>query len=72
MKQPKIRIVDINGTDFGIKHIVALSWNRDGVLSFVQVDFMGEHRDLLSMYSIDGNPEFINSHGNLIGSIIWD
>jgi hypothetical protein len=72
MKQPKIHIVDKNGTDFGVKDVVTLSWNLDGVLSAIQVDFMGKHRDLMPMYIIDGNPVFINPYGNLMGRIIWD
>lgn len=69
MKQLNIRIVDINGKDWGMKSIVSLNWNLQGDLWSIQVDFMGNHQDLLIMYDYDGLGEFKNTHGNLIGRL---
>jgi hypothetical protein len=69
MKQPKIRITDVHGTNFGIKNVTSVGWNIDGGLVEIKVDFMGNYYDLMAMYDIDCTGIFTNNPGNLKGEL---
>jgi hypothetical protein len=68
MKQPKIKITDIHGKDWGIKKVKTLHWNLDGKLNTIQVDFSRT----MDMYDLDDEGVFTNPHGNMKGVIIWE
>ena len=68
MKQPKIKITDIHGKDWGVKNVKTLHWNLDGKLNTIQVDFT----ETMDMYDIDDKGVFTNTHGNMKGVIIWE
>jgi hypothetical protein len=72
MKQLKIHITDIHGTDYGIKKVTCIVWNPEGKIVEILVDFMGEYRDLMAMYDIDCTGIFTNNSGNLKGELIFD
>jgi hypothetical protein len=66
MKQPRIRIKDTHGKDYGEKPVTAIHWNNDGEIISITVNFMGS--DMYPMVMIpDGNSSsFKNVKGNLI------
>ena len=68
MKQPKIKITDIHGQDWGIKKVKTLHWNLEGKLNTIQVDFT----ETMGMYDLDDEGVFTNTHGNLKGVLIWE
>ena len=68
MKQPKIKITDSHGQDWGIKKVKTLHWNLEGKLNTIQVDFSGT----MDMYDLDDEGVFTNTHGNLKGVLICE
>lgn len=72
MKQPIMRVTDIHGNDFGYKKIMKMSWDNDGHLWCVSIDFMdsGNSNEFSPFYNYTG--EFVNNHGNLKGEIVYD
>jgi hypothetical protein len=72
MKQPKIKITDTNGKDWGYKKVMSMNWDNDGRLWVVNVDFMesGNSNEFSPFYNYTG--EFTNVHGNLKGEIVFD
>lgn len=74
MKQPKIKITDTNGKNWGHRKIISMNWNNIGVLWLITVDFMesGNSNDFATFYDYDNTSEFTNIHGNLKGIIIVD
>ena len=74
MKQPKMEITDINGKHWGQKKIMSLNWSSDGKLVSAGVNFMNfrHSSDLAIFYDYIGNGEFINTHKNLKGTIIFE
>lgn len=72
MKQPKIKITDTNGKDWGYKKVMSMHWDNDGRLWVVNVDFMesGNSNEFSPFYNYTG--EFTNVHGNLKGEIVFD
>ena len=69
MKQPTIRIKDVNGKDYGIKNVTQLNWSRRGNISSIVVDFMGDGRDLMFMMDYDSDGIFRNQFNNLEGKL---
>jgi len=69
MKQPKIHIKDIYGSDFGIKNVKTLYWDEEGKLTRIKVDFSGT-MDMYIDNDINNGLYFKNSHNNLVGNII--
>lgn len=39
MKQPRMRVTDIYGKDYGYKKIMEMAWDNEGNLWFVTIDF---------------------------------
>jgi hypothetical protein len=74
MNQPKINIVDKHGKTYGPKNVISLNWNNDGHLWMILVDFMGSKSsdDFSPFYDYDNTGEFVNVHGNLKGTIIFN
>jgi hypothetical protein len=73
MKQPKVKIIDKNQKDWGVKSIRSSHWDNNGVCWVIMVDFMGDNNsnEYLAMYQdVEGN--FISSNENLIGKIQYD
>jgi len=70
MKQPKIKITDKTGKDWGLKNIVALHWNARGEIWVISVDFMGNgSNDFSCFYLSDDGITYANSFGNLFGTL---
>lgn len=67
-----MRVTDTNGRDWGLKKIMSMNWDSDGLLWIVKVDFMesGNSNDFSAFYNHTG--EFISIHGNLIGELVYD
>jgi hypothetical protein len=73
MKQPKVKIIDKNQKDWGVKSIRSSHWDNNGVCWVIMVDFMGNNNsnEYLAMYQ-DAEGNFISSNENLIGKIQYD
>jgi hypothetical protein len=73
MKQPKVKIIDNNQKDWGVKSIRSSHWDNNGVCWVIMVDFMGNNNsnEYLAMYQ-DAEGNFISSNENLIGKIYYD
>ena len=67
MKQPKIKITDIHGQDWGIKKVKTIHWNIEDKLNTIEVEFSGT----MTMYDLDDEGVFTNPQGNMKGVIIW-
>lgn len=65
MKQPKIRVWDIHGQDYGIKTVTAVNWNNDGEVVSIMVNYLDS--DMYPMVMIAEGNLFKNLKGNLIG-----
>ena len=73
MKQPKMKIVDNKGNDFGIKKVMSLEWDRQGRLLFVIIDYFDNNDSCEFPVFVDNNGNgFINQHGNLKGELIFE
>lgn len=61
MIQPKVKITDINGQDFGIKNVLGVFWDANGVIIGIEVYFGNK------TIFIDHNKNgiFTNPKGNL-------
>lgn len=72
MKQPKIRIKDLNGKDWGDKKVVSMHW-KDSLLWLIVVDFMddGNSNDYLAFYIKDSG-KYISENDNLIGELSFN
>lgn len=74
MKQLKIKITDVNGKDWGYKKIMSMSWDNQGNLYMIMVNFM--ESDIASnfapFYDYNNTGEFTNNAGNLKGKIIYN
>jgi hypothetical protein len=73
MKQPKVKIIDNNQKDWGVRSIRSSHWDNNGVCWVIMVDFMGNNNsnEYLAMYQ-DAEGNFISSNENLIGKIYYD
>jgi len=73
MKQPKVKIIDNNQKDWGVKSIRSSHWDNNGFCWVIMVDFMGNNNsnEYLAMYQ-DAEGNFISSNENLIGKIYYD
>jgi|APGre2960657404_1045060.scaffolds.fasta_scaffold46017_4 penicillin V acylase-like amidase (Ntn superfamily) len=69
MKQPKTKITDIHGTDWGIKKVKTLHWNIEDKLNTIEVEFAS---GTMTMYDLDDEGVFTNPQGNMKGVIIWE
>lgn len=71
MKQPKMRIKDLNGKDWGDKKVTSMHW-KDSLLWCIIVDFMddGNSNDYLAFY-IKDKGKYISENDNLIGEIAF-
>jgi hypothetical protein len=71
MKQPKMKIIDIHGKEWGEKNVRSINWDHSGNLWVVNVDFMGDDNSngFLPFYNYTG--EFVSVHGNLKGELIY-
>lgn len=71
MKQPKMRIKDLNGKDWGDKKVISLHWSNS-LLWIIIVDFMddGNSSDYLAFY-IKDRGKYISENENLIGELIF-
>lgn len=69
MKQPKMRIKDLNGKDWGDKKVISMHW-KDSLLWLIVVDFMdnGNSNDYLAFY-IKDKGKYISENDNLIGEL---
>ena len=69
MKQPKMRIKDLNGKDWGDKKVTSMHWNNS-LLWIIIVDFMddGDSSGHLAFY-IKDNGKYISENENLIGEL---
>jgi hypothetical protein len=72
MKQPKMKVTDSNGKDWGCKKVMSMNWDNVGKLWVVSIDFIesGLSYEFISFYNHSG--EFKNVHGNLKGEIVVD
>jgi hypothetical protein len=72
MKQPKMKITDINGKDWGCKKVISMNWDDGGNIWMVTIDFMdnGNSNDFAHLYNYTG--ELVDAHGNLKGEIVFD
>jgi hypothetical protein len=73
MKQPKVKIIDNNQKDWGVRSIRSSHWDNNGFCWVIMVDFMGDNNsnEYLAMYQ-DVEGTFISSNENLIGKIQYD
>jgi hypothetical protein len=73
MKQPKVKIIDNNQKDCGVRPIRSSHWDNNGFCWVIMVDFMGDNNsnEYLAMYQ-DTEGNFISSNKNLTGKIQYD
>ena len=69
MKQPKMRIKDLNGKDWGDRKVISMHWNNS-LLWLIIVDFMddGNSNAYLAFY-IKDKGKYISENDNLIGEM---
>lgn len=72
MKQPFMLVTDNQGNDYGLKKVMLIRFDDNGILCMVSIDFMesGNSNDFSPFYN-KGDGEFTNIHGNLKGKIIF-
>jgi len=73
MKQPKVKVTDINGKEWGFKKVTSMNWDHLGNLWMISVDFMetGISGEMSPFYDYDRTGEFVNRHGNLKAKLIF-
>lgn len=71
MIQPKMRVIDTNGKDWGYKPVMSMNWDSNGRLWMVSIDFIesGNSNEFLPLYNHPFG--FANYHGNLKGEIFF-
>jgi len=68
--QHVVNIRDINGKDYANKSVFQINWDKNGRVTCILVDFIGDGMDLMPMYNFENPLIFKNVHGNLIGEFI--